>query len=171
MTDWTYREWAWAETFVLIGHSYGGFVALDYAVNYPDRLRGLVLIDTWASGALGAMTALSYVLTSQRSKVDRARQVRFWSGTTLSDQDCRDAIGEMLPIDTPPEEGSSETAPSGTGDHQLFSTSAEFWGPRSRFRSVTHNWAFGQNLPRYDVRQRLDLIKVSICPVPSTFLV
>ncbi len=163
MTDWTYREWACEETFVLIGHSYGGFVALDYAVNYPDRLRGLILINTWASGTLGAMTALSYVLTSQRSKVDRARQVRSWSGTTLSDQDCKEAIREMLPMDAPPEEG-SDAVPSSTGDHQSSSTSAEFWGPRSNFRSVTHNWAFGQNLPRYDVRQRLHLIKMSIHP-------
>ena len=34
------------ETFTLIGHSYGGFIAQDFAVSYPDRLDGLVLIDT-----------------------------------------------------------------------------------------------------------------------------
>ena len=31
---------------VLIGHSYGGFIAQDYAVRYGDSLRGLVLVDT-----------------------------------------------------------------------------------------------------------------------------
>ncbi|MEM9708298.1 MAG: alpha/beta hydrolase [Pseudomonadota bacterium] len=34
------------ETFTLIGHSYGGFVAQACAAAYSDRLDGLVLIDT-----------------------------------------------------------------------------------------------------------------------------
>ena len=34
------------ENFTLIGHSYGGFIAQEFAANYDDRLDGLVLIDT-----------------------------------------------------------------------------------------------------------------------------
>lgn len=34
------------ESFTLIGHSYGGFIAQEFAANYQDRLDGLVLIDT-----------------------------------------------------------------------------------------------------------------------------
>ncbi|MEP5152918.1 alpha/beta hydrolase [Planktotalea sp.] len=34
------------DTFTLIGHSYGGFIAQEFAANYEDRLDGLVLIDT-----------------------------------------------------------------------------------------------------------------------------
>ena len=30
----------------VIGHSYGGFIALEYAVRYPEKLRYLILIDT-----------------------------------------------------------------------------------------------------------------------------
>ena len=33
---------------VLIGHSYGGFIALEMAVRYPGRLSHLVLVDTAA---------------------------------------------------------------------------------------------------------------------------
>lgn len=34
------------DTFTLIGHSYGGFIAQEFAASYGDRLDGLVLIDT-----------------------------------------------------------------------------------------------------------------------------
>lgn len=34
------------ETFTLIGHSYGGFIAQAFATQYDDRLNGLVLVDT-----------------------------------------------------------------------------------------------------------------------------
>ncbi|MEM9349522.1 MAG: alpha/beta fold hydrolase [Pseudomonadota bacterium] len=34
------------ESFTLIGHSYGGFIAQEFAIAHPDRLDGLVLIDT-----------------------------------------------------------------------------------------------------------------------------
>src|ERR1700677_1552138 len=34
------------DKFVLVGHSYGGFIALDFALRYPRRLAGLVLACT-----------------------------------------------------------------------------------------------------------------------------
>ncbi len=36
------------EPFILAGHSMGGAVALSYALEYPDDLRGLILIGTGA---------------------------------------------------------------------------------------------------------------------------
>jgi proline iminopeptidase len=32
----------------VLGHSFGGHVALEYALRYPDRLSHLVLLDTGA---------------------------------------------------------------------------------------------------------------------------
>jgi proline iminopeptidase len=40
------RERLGHEKVVLFGHSYGGFLALEYALRYPDRLRGLILCNT-----------------------------------------------------------------------------------------------------------------------------
>jgi len=42
------------ERISLLGHSYGGFVALQYALTYPERLAAMVLCDTDARGPEGA---------------------------------------------------------------------------------------------------------------------
>lgn len=130
-----------------------GFIALDYAIRHGDKLRGLILRDTWANGVLGSMTALANILTSDRIKVDVARQVRVWSGTLHDDKDFEEAVQEILPFYAPPEDPSSiesvEDKPEST----------EFLGSNS-FHSATQNAAFGVNMPRFDVRHQLKDIKV-----------
>ena len=42
------RTAAGVERMVLFGHSYGGFLALRYALRYPDHLDGLILASTAA---------------------------------------------------------------------------------------------------------------------------
>jgi proline iminopeptidase len=44
------REHLGYERVGVCGHSYGGFVALEYATTYPDRLSHLVLLDTSPGG-------------------------------------------------------------------------------------------------------------------------
>ena len=40
------REKLGFEKWAVLGHSFGGNVALEYALRYPDRLSHLVLVDT-----------------------------------------------------------------------------------------------------------------------------
>lgn len=42
------REHLGFERWAVLGHSFGGHVALEYALRYPDRLSHLVLLDTGA---------------------------------------------------------------------------------------------------------------------------
>lgn len=127
-------------------------MALDYAILHSERLRGLILRDTWAHGLAGMMTGFANVLLSNRIKPDIARQVRVFSGTLIDDKDFEDAVMELLPFYAPPEEANlvpTEKKPEST----------EFKGSVS-FHSATQNYAFGVNLPKFDVRSQLHKIKV-----------
>ncbi len=44
------RETLGFERWAVLGHSFGGMVALEYALRYPDRLTRLVLLDTGGDG-------------------------------------------------------------------------------------------------------------------------
>jgi 3-oxoadipate enol-lactonase len=43
------------EPVILVGHSYGGLIALDFALNYPDHVRKLILLEPPVFGVLEAM--------------------------------------------------------------------------------------------------------------------
>jgi proline iminopeptidase len=49
------RQHLGAETMVLFGHSYGGLLAQEYALRYPERLAGLILCSTYPSFAHAAV--------------------------------------------------------------------------------------------------------------------
>ncbi|OHE98581.1 hypothetical protein CORC01_06032 [Colletotrichum orchidophilum] len=141
------RAWSGAERFVLAGGSYGGFVALQYAIAHPDRLLALILRDTWAYGLRGTFNFIKTVLTSDRIKPDADRQVRLHSGNIRDNEDFAASFAEIVDIYTPKDDSAI-----------VDSREAIFEGniaDEYNLHYETHNFAFSHNLPRFDVRSQL----------------
>ncbi|HEY7596174.1 MAG TPA: alpha/beta hydrolase [Actinophytocola sp.] len=66
-----YRRWA------VLGHSFGGHVALEYALRYPDSLSRLVLLDTGADSRWSRQNAPE-VLAARGYGADKVELARRW---------------------------------------------------------------------------------------------
>ncbi|KAF4950136.1 hypothetical protein FGADI_8405 [Fusarium gaditjirri] len=159
------RAWAGDEKFILAGGSYGGFLALNYALKYPNRLLALILRNTWACGPQGTHRALANILLSHRINPDPMRQVRLWTGNVQSLEDAEQGMAEIVSIYIP--EGNPEPE--------------SFEGAGTQLRWEVHNAAFSWSQPRFDVRSRLAEINVPtlvvvgrldiICPIEESEMI
>lgn len=83
------REHLGFERWAVLGHSFGGMVALEYALRYPDRLSHLILLDT-GGDAWWALDNGARILGKRGYSPSTVRLVhRFFNG--------RIAPREMLP--------------------------------------------------------------------------
>lgn len=127
---------------VLLGGSYGGFIALEYALRHRENLRALVLRDTAASNRFhetSTRRALESGLPMDRDRLDR-----LFGGRMRNDEDFRESYAMIQPLYTvgyDPAEGEKRLA-------------------AIPFRYETHNWAFSRNQPTYDLTARLPEIRV-----------
>src|SRR5829696_8244331 len=65
------------ERWAVLGHSFGGHVALEYALRYPDRLSHLVLLDTGADSHWAQQNAAG-VLAGRGYSPEKVELVRRW---------------------------------------------------------------------------------------------
>ncbi len=95
------REHLGAERTWLLGHSYGGFVALEYALRFADRLHGLILLDTGSTGP----TEESVVGGLQRLGVPAEQMTAFALPTQTREDMLRffEATGPWYLPHSPPE--------------------------------------------------------------------
>lgn len=86
------------DRFALLGHSFGGFVALEAATTYPERLTQLFLLDT-SPGAFEPTEAELAERPDPASVTPSARAAmqRFFSRVPASDDDFRDLVPEIAP--------------------------------------------------------------------------
>lgn len=131
------------EQIVMAGGSYGGFMSMEYAIRYPNRVRAMVLRDTSPDFHHHA-TANENALKSSRVKVDPEKLARVMEGRCLSDEDMRECYKEIQPL----------------YNHN--------WDPEKDaerlnsiiFRHETHNFAFTHNLKHYDLKPMLPSLKI-----------
>lgn len=45
--EWWRREVGLEKKFILLGHSFGAYLALSYALHFPDKIAHLILADPW----------------------------------------------------------------------------------------------------------------------------
>ncbi len=142
------REWVGVERFVIAGGSYGGFIAMEYAIRYPERLLAMVLRDTSADHANEEM-ARANALRSARVALHLDRFARIMDGTTRDDADLRDCWAEILPL----------------YDHVYDPEAVRRKVEATTYRYQTHNWAFTNNMPAYDIKTSLGEVT---CPTLVT---
>lgn len=90
------REELGHERIVLFGHSYGGFLALEYALRHPERLSGLILCST--APAADYMEE-SVSIAAERGTAEQFEVLTTRLGTVLPDEATfRDAFRRLLPL-------------------------------------------------------------------------
>lgn len=86
------------EKAIVVGHSMGGGIALDFALNYPDRLAGLILVGSGARLRV-APAILTGILSDFEATVDLVCDYAF--GPSATEQLKR--LGRQRLLETPPE--------------------------------------------------------------------
>ncbi len=84
-----------AEQIVLFGHSYGGFIALEYAWRYPERVAGLILCCTGPT-----YRHLDRIIENvqRRASPESFAAIMAWlASTTSSDEALAEGIAPLLP--------------------------------------------------------------------------
>lgn len=142
------RDWVGAEQIIMAGGSYGGFMAMEYAIRYPDRVRALVLRDTSPDNSHEA-AAKANALASTRVEIDLAKLDRIFDGRVRDNDDLRDCWREILPL----------------YDYTYDPAVVEERVATTPYRYEAHNHAFAVNIPNYDLKPRLPAIG---CPTLVT---
>ena len=142
------RQWAGAEKIVVAGGSYGGFISMEYAVRYPDRVLAMVLRDT-APDASTLMLAYENARRQTRVELPWEDFDRYWTGRITDDDDLKARWAEMIPL----------------YDYEYDPVKSAAAVEAGIYRHESHNWCFQQNMPVYDLTPLLPSVT---CPTLVT---
>jgi proline iminopeptidase len=131
------------DAFALLGHSYGGIVAQEYALAYPGRLTQLVLVDT-SPKTVDDDASIANALAAGLPGIEEGWLRELFEGRVPTDEQFRAWWELMLPLYF--EDGLSPEA-------------AHAAAAGVYFHHATHNYAFAVNNPSFDVRARLGEIE------------
>jgi proline iminopeptidase len=137
------RQWAGVDKVVVAGGSYGGFIALEYAVRYPEHVSAILLRDTSADGS-NLELAFENARQQDRVEINWENFNRYWSGNVRDDADLKALWAELIPLYDYEYDEAKSTAAVEAGI----------------YRHESHNACFQENFPTYDVKPQLPGITV-----------
>jgi proline iminopeptidase len=129
------REWAGADQIVVTGGSYGGFIAMEYAVAYPERVAAVILRDTSADNS-NLTRAFENAREQTRIEINWDNFERYWSGRMTDDEDLKARWAEIIPL----------------YDFHYDPEKAAARVEAGIYRHESHNWCFQHNMPVYDLK-------------------
>jgi proline iminopeptidase len=154
------RQWIGAEQVVVAGGSYGGFIAMEYAIAFPEHTRAMILRDTSADHSNLAV-AFENARNQTRVTLNWENFERYWSGQIRDDEDLKACWAEMIPL----------------YDFNYDPVKAAARVEAGIYRHEAHNWCFQKNQPSYDLKDALPTVRCPtlvtvgrtdwVCPVES----
>jgi proline iminopeptidase len=142
------RQWLEAEQIIVAGGSYGGFIAMEYAIAYPDRVRAMILRDTGPDHS-SLDRALESARNQTRVAIDWDNFNRYWSGQMRDNEDLKARWAEIIPL----------------YDFEYDPVRSAASVEAGIYRYEAHNWCFQQNMPDYDLKPQLPGVR---CPTLVT---
>lgn len=136
------REWIGAEEIVVAGGSYGGFIAMEYAVRYPNRVKAMILRDT-SPDASNFETLKENARKQTRVQLNWDNFDRYWTGRIYDDEDLKARWAELIPL----------------YDFEYDPVKSAKMVEEGFYRHEAHNWTFQQNTPVYDLKPDLPNVK------------
>jgi len=142
------REWIDVDQIIITGGSYGGFIAMEYALAYPQHTRAMILRDTSPDNS-NLARAFESARTQTRIEINWDNFNRYWSGQITDDQDLKDRWAEIIPL----------------YDFEYDPVKSAKSVEAGIYRHESHNWCFAHNMPDYDLRPKLSTVT---CPTLVT---
>ncbi len=87
------RQYLGLDKIVVLGSSYGGMVALSYAVCYPQNVSHLIVIATVADSRF--LTRAQEILAERGTEEQKSIAQRLWNGTFESEEQLREYFQVM----------------------------------------------------------------------------
>ncbi len=144
-----FRRYLGIERPVIMGHSYGGFVALTYATRYPDNCAALITVDSAAKVNAEAAMATAQRQTQAQPEVFQAL-LRGFGGEVQTDAQLHAWWKEVTPLYMK--------------EYDPISTGLMFDRMKMNVAVLNHTLTSGE-LATYDVTAQLEAIKAPVLAV------
>src|ERR1700722_9147324 len=138
------RQWIGADKIVVAGGSYGGFIALEYAVAYPEHVQAIVLRDTSADAG-NLDTLYENARNQDRVAINWDNFDRYWTGRSTDDEDLKARWAEIIPL----------------SDYEYDPVASAARVEAGIYRHEAHNGCFKYNEPNYDLKPQLPAVQVA----------